>query len=250
MEKDIYTKLWDLFDLGKSYEFGYEPYSLDYQKAIDCYMQCVKLLEFVSDWHPTSVLLEKIGDFYYAGRGVDKNYEEALNWYSKAVIYPDPDDTVFIRMGEMYENGEGAEVDTEMAAKLYGNAMDVYGLHEMSAKEHLFNLKKKGLHGKLNDGDKAQKEQAFVERGAKYNVLDVRTWIDTLKVVDPDSFTDEDPVETMDYQEYSPRLILSIVMEERWIIVDLISMFCMSSVVNWPKKTNKTVSMFQNLPSP
>jgi hypothetical protein len=85
MEKDINTKLWDLFDLGKSYEFGYEPYSLDYQKAIGCYMQCVKLLEFVSDWHPTSVLLEKIGDFYYAGRGVDKNYEEALNWYSKRV---------------------------------------------------------------------------------------------------------------------------------------------------------------------
>ena len=202
MEKDINTKLWDLFDLGKSYEFGYEPYSLDYQKALDCYMQCVKLLEFVPDWHPTSVLLEKIGDFYYEGKGVDKNYEEALNWYSKAVIYPDPDDTVFIRMGEMYENGEGTEADTEMAAKLYGNAMDVHGLHEMSAKEHLSNLKKNGLHGKLNDGDKAQKEQSFIERDAKYKVLDVRTWIDTLKVVDPDSFTGEDPVGSMSYKEY------------------------------------------------
>lgn len=36
--------MWDLFDQGKSYEFGYEPYSLDYQKALDCYMQCAQVI--------------------------------------------------------------------------------------------------------------------------------------------------------------------------------------------------------------
>ena len=206
MKKETKTKMWDLFDLGKSYEFGYEPYSLDYQKALDCYMQCTKLLEFVSDWPPTSVLLEKIGDFYYEGKGVQQDYEKALNWYSKALIYPNPSDTVYIRLGEMSERGEGEDVDVETAAKLYRNAIKVHGLHEALAIEHLSNLQKQGLLSELNDGDVIKMEQAFIQRDAKYKVLDVRTWIDTLKVVDPDSFAGEDPVETMSYQEYRDKV--------------------------------------------
>ena len=198
--------MWDLFDQGKSYEFGYEPYSLDYQKALDCYMQCVKLLEFVSDWPPTSVLLEKIGDFYYEGKGVQQDYEKALNWYCKALIYPNPSDTVYIRLGEMSERGEGDGIDVEKAAKLYRSAIEVHGLHEASALEHLSNLEKQGLLGELKDGDVIKKEQAFIQRDEKYKVLDVRTWIDTLKVVDPDSFTGEDPVETMGYTEYRDKV--------------------------------------------
>ena len=42
----------------------------------------------------------------------------------------------------------------------------------------------------------------YVDRDNQYNVLDVRTWIDTLKLVDPDSFAVEDPVDSMDYKEY------------------------------------------------
>ena len=203
MEKDTKTKLWNLFDLGKSYEFGYEPYSLDYQKALECYMQCVELLEFVADWHPTSVLLEKIGDFYYEGKGVKKDYEEALNWYNKALVYPDPSNTVYIRLGEMYVKGEGTEIDMESAAKLYQLAADNYVLYASDALEHLRKLNRKGL---LDIPKKDKRERAFVQRDMKYKVLDVRTWIDTLKFVDPDSFTDEDPVETMDYQEYRDKV--------------------------------------------
>ena len=51
-----------------------------------------------------------------------------------------------------------------------------------------------------------KKEQAFIQRDAEYKVLDVRTWIETLKVVDPDSFTVEDPMETMNYQEYRDKV--------------------------------------------
>ena len=203
MEKDTNTQLWDLFDQGKSYEFGYEPYSLDYKKALDCYMQCVKLLEFVPDWHPTAVLLEKIGDFYYEGKGVERDYAEALNWYNKALIYPDPSDTVYVRLGEMYEKGEGTEVDIEGAAKLYQHAADNYGLCASDALEHLRKLNRKGL---IDIREKEKKEQAFIQRDAKYKVLDVSTWIDTLKVVDPDSFTEEDPVETMSCQEYRDKV--------------------------------------------
>ena len=206
MEKETKNKLWDLFDLGKSYEFGYEPYSLDYQKALDCYMQCTKLLEFVSDWPPTSVLLEKIGNFYYEGKGVEQDFGKALNWYSKALIYPNPSDTVYIRLGEMSERGEGEDVDVKKAAKLYGSAIEVHGIHEASAQEHLSDLQEKGLLDELRDGDVTKKEQAFIQRDAKYKVLDVRTWIDTLKVVDPDSFTEEDPMETMSYQEYCDKV--------------------------------------------
>ena len=196
------TKMWELFDLGKSFEFGYEPYSLDYQKALDCYMQCTKLLEFVADWPPTSVLLEKIGDFYYEGKGVQQDYGKALNWYSKALIYPNPSDTVYIRLGEMSERGEGSGIDVETAAKLYRSAIEIHGLHEASAQEHLSNLQEKGLLDELRDVDVIKKEQAFIQRDAKYQVLDVGTWIDTLKLVDPDSFTEADPMETMGYKEY------------------------------------------------
>lgn len=199
MDKDTKTKMWNLFDLGKSYEFGYEPYTLDYQKSLDCYMQCVKLLEFVADWPPTAVLLEKIGDFYYEGKGVERDCAEALNWYNKALIYPDPSDTVYVRLGEMYEKGEGTEVDIEGAAKLYRHAADNHGLCASDALEHLRKLNRKGL---IDIREKEKKEQAFIQRDAKYQVLDVGTWIDTLKLVDPDSFTEADPMETMGYKEY------------------------------------------------
>lgn len=203
MKEEINKQLWDLFDMGKCYEFGYPPCSLDYEKALDCYMKCVKLLESVSDWEPTSVLLEKIGNFYYEGKGVKKDKNEAFKWYSRAIVFAKPtDDSLFIRLGEMYEKGEGTEVDIKRAAELYQGAVDRNGLDRESAQKHLLNLHKKGLMNDDNGYSRFKNDRSLMHRDNKYNALDVRTWIDSLKTVDPDSFAEEDPVDSMSYKEY------------------------------------------------
>lgn len=86
--------------------------------------------------------------------------------------------------------------DLEEAAKGYNKALIYPG---PSDREYIrLGIKKKR--------EITKKEKAFIQRDAKYKVLDVRTWIDTLKMVDPDSFPWEDPMETMSYQEYRDKV--------------------------------------------
>ena len=63
-----------------------------------------------------------LGDAYREGRGVDKNMNEALNWYAKAA---DADnERAFLRLGNIYEKGDGVVVDHRLAAKYYKKAID------------------------------------------------------------------------------------------------------------------------------
>lgn len=58
-------------------------------------------------------------NYYKDGKGVEKNLEKALEWYTKAAI---KDDDVCLIVAEMHENGIGTPKNTDLAALLYRQA--------------------------------------------------------------------------------------------------------------------------------
>lgn len=58
---------------------------------------------------------KKIGNIYYDGIGVKKNYSEAIKWYEKAALLGDQ--SIKNRLGEMYRDGKGTPPNTEEAKK-------------------------------------------------------------------------------------------------------------------------------------
>ena len=67
-----------------------------------------------------------VGDMYYFGQGVDKDFAKALPWVDKAAASGEPE--ALFRLGYMYSRGEGVEASEFRAANCY---------REASAKGHM-----------------------------------------------------------------------------------------------------------------
>lgn len=61
-----------------------------------------------------------LGNAYYRGEGVEKNYETALSWLQKAADAGNTD--VLVTLGTMYLNGEGVEKDPQKALEFFTRA--------------------------------------------------------------------------------------------------------------------------------
>ena len=59
---------------------------------------------------------------YEYGRGVGKNYSEAVRWYRKAAAQRHP--TAQFNLGIMYQNGQGVGKNYTEAAKWYRKAAE------------------------------------------------------------------------------------------------------------------------------
>jgi TPR repeat protein len=88
------------------------------------------------DWYKKGALLEdnfckyRLGLFYLEGRGVDKNYSDALKWFTSAKDF----DLAMVTIGKMYENGLGVPKDNQEAIKWYHSAAlkgSQYGLFQI-----------------------------------------------------------------------------------------------------------------------
>jgi len=73
--------------------------------------------------------MTKLGIIYDNGYGVTSDYEQARQWYEKALAFADssiglyrPDPDALCRLGELYENGHGVTKDDERAHQLYEKA--------------------------------------------------------------------------------------------------------------------------------
>ena len=64
----------------------------------------------------------ELGDMYYKGNEVDRNYGEAMEWYRKAAEQGDA--VAQNNLGVMYHNGLGAARDNEEALKWYRKAAE------------------------------------------------------------------------------------------------------------------------------
>jgi TPR repeat protein/uncharacterized membrane protein YjgN (DUF898 family) len=63
-----------------------------------------------------------MGNMYYAGYGVEKDYAEAIRWYRKAAEQGDADGQV--NLGVIYQRGEGVEKDYAEAIRWYRKAAE------------------------------------------------------------------------------------------------------------------------------
>jgi TPR repeat protein len=63
-----------------------------------------------------------VGSMYESGRGVERNYTEAIRWFVMAVEQSDPYSQS--HLGYLYEEGLGAARDEKLAAQLYAKAAD------------------------------------------------------------------------------------------------------------------------------
>ena len=69
--------------------------------------------------------MEKLAECYYNGKGVDKNYEEALKWYLEATHDVECSAYTLYSIGFMYENGQGVGRSAEEASKWYRKGADL-----------------------------------------------------------------------------------------------------------------------------
>ena len=63
-----------------------------------------------------------MGNMYYCGEGVEKDYDEAAKWYRTAAEQGDQE--AWYKLGNMYYRGEGVKKDTAEAAKWYQKAAE------------------------------------------------------------------------------------------------------------------------------
>ncbi len=83
-----------------------------------------------------------LGDCYCSGKGIEQDYAEAVKWYRKAADQGDAD--AQYNLGICYDTGRGVEQDYAEAAKWYRKAAD-QGVEE--AKEKLESFGKKSSSG-------------------------------------------------------------------------------------------------------
>ena len=62
----------------------------------------------------------RLGDCYAQGRGVEVDYQQAVEWYQKAAVQDNAE--AAFRLGECYAQGHGVEVDYQQAVEWYRKA--------------------------------------------------------------------------------------------------------------------------------
>jgi TPR repeat protein len=101
------------FLVGSMYEFGSGGIKQDLDAAIRSYR---------SSSEQGFVLAQiRLGDVYFGGKGVAKDYVEARKWYEKAStqLQPYAQSYAQSQLGWLYDNGLGVQQDYDRAYKLY-----------------------------------------------------------------------------------------------------------------------------------
>ncbi|NRB66019.1 MAG: SEL1-like repeat protein [Vibrio sp.] len=66
----------------------------------------------------------KMGELYVNGKGVELNYQTAKTWFDKALMGSSPEPSAQNSMGHLYEHGLGVDIDLERAKQWYQKAME------------------------------------------------------------------------------------------------------------------------------
>ena len=151
------------FALGNIYKYG-SGVETDYAKAFDYYMRSLSSkggMPFAS---------YAVGQAYELGQGVEKDLSSAHNFYAEAlnglekVFTKNHDDNISYKIGMMYLNGKGTDIDLECAEKYLllsadsNNYKAQYMLGKLYQSDNKINLQKAEkvlLKGAENAPDKA-----------------------------------------------------------------------------------------------
>lgn len=151
------------FALGNIYKYG-SGVETDYAKAFDYYMRSLSSkggMPFAS---------YAIGQAYELGQGVEKDLSSAHNFYAEAlnglekVFTKNHDDNISYKIGMMYLNGKGTDIDLECAEKYLLLSADSNNykaqymlgkLYQSDSKKDLQKAEKVLIKGAENTQDKA-----------------------------------------------------------------------------------------------
>ena len=120
---DLYVDNADSFNNGAIISLIYLLVSE--HQPVDKY---VDILKFKAENHNIDAI-KRVGNLYYDGVGVEKNYSVALKWYTMASNLGDLWSK--LRLGDMYRDGKGTDIDIDRALSLYfevGNQGNVAAL--------------------------------------------------------------------------------------------------------------------------
>ena len=151
------------FALGNIYKYG-SGVETDYAKAFDYYMRSLSSkggMPFAS---------YAVGQAYELGQGVEKDLTSAHNFYAEAltglekVFTKNHDDNISYKIGMMYLNGKGTDIDLECAEKYLLLSADSNNykaqymlgkLYQSDSKKDLQKAEKVLIKGAENTQDKA-----------------------------------------------------------------------------------------------
>lgn len=151
------------FALGNIYKYG-SGVETDYAKAFDYYMRSLSSkggMPFAS---------YAVGQAYKLGQGVEKDLSSAHNFYAEAltglekVFTKNHDDNISYKIGMMYLNGKGTDIDLECAEKYLLLSADSNNykaqymlgkLYQSDSKKDLQKAEKVLINGAENTQDKA-----------------------------------------------------------------------------------------------
>lgn len=151
------------FALGNIYNYG-SGVETDYAKAFDYYMRSLSSkggMPFAS---------YAVGQAYELGQGVEKDLSSAHNFYAEAltglekVFTKNHDDNISYKIGMMYLNGKGTDIDLECAEKYlllsadsnnYKSQYMLGKLYQSDSKKDLQKAEKVLINGAENTQDKA-----------------------------------------------------------------------------------------------
>ena len=151
------------FALGNIYKYG-SGVETDYAKAFDYYMRSLSSkggMPFAS---------YAVGQAYELGQGVEKDLSSAHNFYAEAltglekVFTKNHDDNISYKIGMMYLNGKGTDIDLECAEKYLLLSADSNNykaqymlgkLYQSDSKKDLQKAEKVLINGAENTQDKA-----------------------------------------------------------------------------------------------
>ena len=126
---------------------------------------CYEAYEWISDWYSDNNNIDEaikwhkagakhgdsssqlvLGEMYFEGKDVKKDYKEAAKWYLKAAEQGDADAQYNLAL--MYENGNGVLKDPNTAIEWYGKAIENGNLNAQFNLAHIF-------YKELNNSKKA-----------------------------------------------------------------------------------------------
>ena len=90
----------------------------DYKKAFEWYILSINNDDRKSAFTETPIFA-RIGEMYYIGKGIGKNYQKALQWYMKAAKSENADAYAQYSIGHMYDKGQGVKKNYIIAYAWY-----------------------------------------------------------------------------------------------------------------------------------
>ena len=90
-----------------------EMYSAGVLEKEAHFEECLNVLKSLAK-NGSMDAMRRIGDLYYDGIGVNRDYSEAIRWYERAALLGNR--WCQVRLGEMYRDGRGVQPDEEKAA--------------------------------------------------------------------------------------------------------------------------------------